>query len=96
MAEYRLSPAAERDLESIWTYTARRWGVAQAQRYTAFAASVFERLALSPQTAPRCDHIRPGYRRARVKQHMVYFRETEFGIAIIRVLHHRMDPLGRF
>jgi len=26
MAEYRLTPAAERDLESIWTYTARTSG----------------------------------------------------------------------
>jgi plasmid stabilization system protein ParE len=34
MAEYRLSPAAERDLESIWTYTREEWGVEQAERYT--------------------------------------------------------------
>lgn len=95
MAEYRLSPAAERDLESIWIYTAQLWGAAQAQRYTAFLATTFQQLARSPQTAPRCDHIRPGYRRARSKQHMVYFRETDFGIAIIRVLHHRMDSLRR-
>jgi plasmid stabilization system protein ParE len=42
MAKYRLSPAVERDLESIWTYT-------------------------------------------------VYFRVTDYGIAVIRVLHDRMD-----
>lgn len=95
MAEFRLSSAAENDLESIWIYTAQRWGIAQAQRYTDFLADVFERLALSPQTATSCDHIRPGYRRARAQQHMVYFRETGSGIAIIRVLHHRMDPRAR-
>jgi hypothetical protein len=22
---------------------------------------------------------------------MIYFRETDYGIAIIRILHHRMD-----
>jgi len=26
MAEYRLSPTAERDLEGIWKYTRREWG----------------------------------------------------------------------
>jgi hypothetical protein len=26
MAEYRLSPAAEADLERIWKYTRREWG----------------------------------------------------------------------
>ena len=30
MAEYRLSPAAERDLESIWKYTREEWGLEQA------------------------------------------------------------------
>jgi toxin ParE1/3/4 len=29
MAEYRLSPAAERDLEGIWKYTRREWGLEQ-------------------------------------------------------------------
>jgi toxin ParE1/3/4 len=30
MAEYRLTPAAERDLEAIWVHTVREWGVEQA------------------------------------------------------------------
>ena len=34
MAEFRLSPAAERDLESIWKYTRREWGLEQAERET--------------------------------------------------------------
>ncbi|WP_209714988.1 type II toxin-antitoxin system RelE/ParE family toxin [Duganella sp. 1411] len=33
MAEYRLTPAAERDLESIWIYTSQRWSIDQADRY---------------------------------------------------------------
>ena len=32
MAEYRLSPAAERDLEEIWQYTHREWGLEQAEK----------------------------------------------------------------
>ena len=32
MAEYRLSPAAERDLEGIWIYTRKEWGLEQAER----------------------------------------------------------------
>jgi plasmid stabilization system protein ParE len=34
MAEYQLSPAAERDLEAIWVYAVQQWGVVQADRYT--------------------------------------------------------------
>jgi hypothetical protein len=33
MAEHRLSPAAERDLEGIWKYTDGEWGREQAERY---------------------------------------------------------------
>ena len=33
MAEYRLTPAAERDLEKIWRYTQKTWGIEQAGRY---------------------------------------------------------------
>ncbi|MBV7525451.1 type II toxin-antitoxin system RelE/ParE family toxin [Pseudomonas sp. PDM29] len=35
MAEYRLTPAAEGDLEAIWSYTARQWGLDQANRMEA-------------------------------------------------------------
>ena len=93
MAEYRLTPAAERDLESIWTYTVQQWGVEQANRYTDFLTAAFAELAQSPISAPTCDYIRPGYRRQSVERHMIYFRITNYGIAIIRILHERMDAL---
>nr|WP_239007580.1 hypothetical protein [Pseudomonas granadensis] len=35
--------------------------------------------------------MRPGYRRCSVERHMIYFRITAYGIAIIRVLHDRME-----
>ena len=77
MAEYRLTPAAERDLESIWTYTVRQWGVEQADRYIDFLTAAFVELANAPKTAPSCDHVRSGYRRWGVERHMIYFRVTD-------------------
>ena len=91
MAEYRLTPAAEQDLETIWTYSFQQWGVEQANRYTDILTSAFAELAQSPKTAPACDQIRPGYRRRCVERHMIYFRITAYGIAIVRILHDRMD-----
>ena len=43
MAEYRLSPVAERDLELIWTYTVRQWVVEQADRYLDFLVAAFDK-----------------------------------------------------
>ena len=96
MAEYRLSPAAERDLEAIWQYTLQRWGGAQAVRYIDLLTESFAALAEAPQAASACDHIRPGYRRLGVERHMIYLRVTEYGVAIIRVLHDRMDAPRHF
>jgi toxin ParE1/3/4 len=90
-AEYRLAPAAARDLEGIWLYTLEQWGIDQAHRYTDDLAAAFEDLAQNPQRGTSCDNIRKGYRRSRVGRHFVYFRVTDYGIAVIRVLHDRMD-----
>ena len=91
MAEYRLSPAAEADLEGIWLHSAQTWGVEQADRYIDLLSGAFAELAQLPQMAPACDHLRPGYRRWSVERHVVYFRLADYGIAVIRVLHDRMD-----
>jgi toxin ParE1/3/4 len=51
----------------------------------------FAELAESPMIAPACDHIRPSYRRRSVERHMIYFRITTYGIAVVRILHDRMN-----
>jgi toxin ParE1/3/4 len=91
MAEARLSPRAQRDLEELFDYTVAQWGLAQALRYTDLVAAACEALAAAPRHGIRCDHIRPGYRRRGIAQHMIYFRPTPYGIAVIRILHQRMD-----
>ncbi len=91
MAKYRLSPAAEKDLESIWQYTQQKWGVAQAQSYFESLVSAFESIAQTPSTSPACDHIRAGYRRQVIEKHVIYFRMTADGIDVMRILHARMD-----
>jgi toxin ParE1/3/4 len=78
-------------LEGIWKYTRGEWGLEQAERYTDLLTTAFRALAESPKSAPTCDHIRHGYRRRNVERHMIYFRITDYGIAVIRVLHERMD-----
>ena len=91
MAEYRLTPAAERDLEDIWRYTRERWGMEQAIRYTDDLTDAFTSLAQAPSLARPCDDIRLGYRRRRVGQHVIYLAEAAYGIRIVRVLHVRME-----
>ena len=45
MSTYRLTPAAQRDLSSIWDYTQERWDLAQAEVYVTEIRAAIERIA---------------------------------------------------
>ena len=93
MAEYRLSPKAQRDLEGIFDYTVEQWGLPQALRYTDLIEATCARLADAPMQSQDCAIIRPDYRRRSVEQHAIYFRQTNYGVAIVRILHQKMDAM---
>ena len=78
-------------MEAIWLFTLDEWGLEQANRYTDALTVAFANLADNPQHGTACDHIRQGYRRSRVGRHTIYYRITDYGIAVIRVLHGRMN-----
>jgi toxin ParE1/3/4 len=90
MAEYRLSPAAQGDLDGIFDYTATEWGLKQAVRYTELLEATCADLAGAPSQGQDCGLIRPGYRRRAVEHHFIYYRITDYGIAVVRILHERM------
>jgi toxin ParE1/3/4 len=94
-AEYRLAPAATHDLESIWLHTLKEWGIEKAHRYINEFTAAIDQLSNNPKLGTSCDYIRKGYRRSRVGRHAIYFRITDYGIAIIRVMHDRMDASRR-
>jgi toxin ParE1/3/4 len=91
MAEYKLSPAAERDLESIWRFTADQWSVGQAETYIDGLIDAMEALARQPLRGRSAEELRPGYRRQNVGAHVIFYRLDTHGVAIVRVLHQRMD-----
>ena len=90
-AEYRLSPEAERDLQSIWLYTFGEWGQAQADLYIDRLVACFAEIAAQPQRGQDVGYIRLGYRRRRMGRHGIYYRVTGYGVAVIRILHERMS-----
>lgn len=91
MADYRLTPAARRDLEGIWRHTCAQWNTDQADRYLDRFTDAFRTLAQTPGIGPACDHIQRGIRRWPMERHMIYFRITPHGVAVIRILHDRME-----
>ncbi|WP_375421881.1 type II toxin-antitoxin system RelE/ParE family toxin [uncultured Sphingomonas sp.] len=75
----------------MFVCTVARWGLSQALRYADMIEAACADSPDPPPQAQSCSNIRRGYRRRGVERHVIYFRQTIYGIAIIRILHDRMD-----
>lgn len=91
MTTYRLQPAAYRDMETIWSYTADRWGANQADHYIDGLDETFELLARQPGLGRQDNCLGPTIRLHRHARHVIVYRQAEEGILVIRVLHDSMD-----
>lgn len=92
MSRYRLTPAAQRDLSSIWDFTQERWDVRQAETYVNEIRAAIERIAGDPFRGRACDEIHEGYRRYAIGSHLVFYVESTDGVDVMRNVHQRMDP----
>lgn len=86
----RISPLAEADLEDIWLYTVERWSLEQAESYHDSLVSTFSGLATGAKRG-RPVTVREGYFKYAVGSHLIFYRHSDAGIDVIRVLHQRMD-----
>lgn len=96
MTDYRLTPAAVRDLAGIWEFTEERWDARQAENYIAEVRAAIERIAAAPDRGFACDEIRAGYRRYSIGSHLIFYIQRAQGVDVIRILHRRMDPTRHF
>ena len=84
------TPAAIADISDIWDYTAGRWGVDRADRYTDEIRDACDGLAEGSKQGRPVD-VREGYLKYSVGRHLVFFVWAADGITVIRVLHQSMD-----
>lgn len=91
MAEYVLSPLAQKDIDEIWDYTAEQWGPDQADTYVLDIRSAIEMLADDPRRGRPCGPVLPDYRKYAAGSHMIFFRSLDESLIIVRVLHQSMD-----
>ena len=91
MKRYRLSPLAELDLEEIWLYVAQDNGVGAADRLIEEITKRFVLLATHPDAGRLRDDIAADVRSFPVKNHIIYYRASEHGILVSRVLHGKRD-----
>jgi toxin ParE1/3/4 len=94
MAEFRLSPDAEADIDTIWLHIARESGsIDIATRVVDRIHDRFWLLATYPYMGRRRDDLRPGLRSFVTDQYLVVYRiDEDESVIILRVLHGSRDP----
>jgi toxin ParE1/3/4 len=91
VTQYVLSPLAQTDLDDIWDYSATNWGDDQTEDYARRIQTAIELVAVDPSRGRARDYIRPGHSSFAVGSHLLFYRRTESGIDVVRILHQRMD-----
>jgi len=87
----RIAAPAAADLSAIAAYTRRRWGSAQTSDYLAEINASLRSLCDTPGMGRPRDDIAAGLRAFPVGQHIIFFRDTEPALLVVRVLHQSMD-----
>lgn len=90
---FELSRQAAADLDAIADYTVDRWGTDQAKVYLDALQARLTQLAYQPLLGRRRDELASGLLCFPFESHVVFYCATKFGIAVVRILHKRQDPL---
>ena len=81
-------------MDAVRRCSPANWSAAQADQYTDSLTDAFAVLADNAEAGAAGSHIRKGRLRHSAKQPIIYCRQTEQGIEVMRVLHIRM-PAAR-
>lgn len=94
MATYKISPDTQNGLYRIWTYGARTFGEAQADKYYSAFFDQFEIIAKDPFIYPSVNHICNGYCRAVCGVDSIYYRINGDIVEIMTIIG-RPDIKGK-
>ena len=89
--KYRISESAYDDLNDIWFYTFQKWSEKQASKYFEDLIAEIELISLNPEKGKKMPKIRIDFFYFRALSHYVFYKRSENGIEVVRVLHKMMD-----
>lgn len=93
MATYQLTKKAQRELEDIYEYSILNFGWDTAREYVAGLHTCFSLLADNPRMGRDYSHVKKAYRRYEHERHSVYYKITQTGVRITRLLGPGQDPI---
>lgn len=84
-------PSARRDLANIWSDTADRWGIEQADSYLAAISARFGGISDFPSSYPEYHSKHGTFRKAASGEHLIFYVVGDSAVEVVRILHNRMD-----
>ena len=88
---YRLSDAADHDLQMMFDYGVDNWGVAHTRAYLNRVTDCLAEIAANPLLFPAIEKVRAGFRRRVFEGQSIYYRVEGSTVVIVRILG-RQDP----
>lgn len=86
-----LSPRAKQDFIDILRYTGETWGMAQLITYRDKINEALQVIGTHPQRGRLRSDLPPTYFSYSVGSHVIVYRLEDSEIAVVRILHQRMD-----
>jgi toxin ParE1/3/4 len=93
---YRLSRDAERDLDEIFVYWAKRASLEVADRLIDSIVDRFWLLAEYPDAGKPVEDIAAGVKSFPAGKYLIYYRKTRRGTEILHVFHGAQDQRRAF
>ena len=84
---YVLSQAAEEDLEQVFDYTEKEFGLEQTVQYLSGIEQMCSQLLTNPMLGRERREIRDGLRSIPCQSHVIFYRILANQIRVVRVLH---------
>jgi toxin ParE1/3/4 len=95
MNHFRISNLAEKDLEDIWVYLAKRNEILADQKI-AQILDKFPMLSQFPNMGQKRDELQTGLRSFPIKPYIIFYIQTSEGLEIVRIFHQSRDIQNQF
>lgn len=92
MGKYSLAAGARINVSRITQYTEAIWGKEQALRYMSGMRARFQQIADNPEIGVSRPEFGKTMRSFPYESHIIYYRRTDSGVLIFRVLHQHQLP----
>ncbi len=87
----KLKPKAYDDLNNIYQYSFKEFGLTKATQYIKSLDEAFHKLTLDINLGTDYSEIRTGLHAYLASSHIVFFKRSNKSITVIRILHQSMD-----